>query len=114
VGIDEVGGQWQASRQGRFGVQAGQQAIHRFGGPGGIDGGLQVPAGDVAGLPLLAETVARHQHRAARQRGQLRGGRGDGALQLTPIGVDRDEAVQRPGGRDACAGTVDVGLQRGR
>jgi hypothetical protein len=107
VRIHEVGGQRQAPGQNGFCVQAGQQCLHGLGGAGRGNGCLQVLPAHAAALPLLAKPCARHQHRAARQPGQLRRGRGDRSLDLAPIRVDRDEAVQRPGRRDARAGAVD-------
>ena len=70
LGVGQIGGQRQAPGQRGFGIQAGEQAVYRLRRAGSVDGRLQMHPPDLAGLPLLAEPGARHQHRAAPQPGQ--------------------------------------------
>ena len=67
-------------------------------------GGQQVPAPEVPGRPLRAEPLARHGQPRGGQSAQCSTGLGDGAIDPAPVGVDRDELVQRPGGCDARRG----------
>ena len=113
-GIDDVCGQRQTRRNRGFSAQAIDQCIHTDLRPGGCDGRLHVLASDLPGFKALFVPMARHQHRAARQPGKLRGSSSNGPLQLAPIGVDSNKTIQRPGRCNPGAGGVNGGLQTDR
>ena len=115
--IAQIRDEGQAVQRGRGGcLQCGHQGVHFLlhkarqcsVACGTLCRRLQMLALQMARLPLCRKPAARHGQ--ARTTQSLQRGRSlwHGLVHPAPVGVDGDELVQRPSGRNAGAGPIDV------